>query len=109
MVAQGHLPVSLPHLVVSSCTGDAQRAIGFLQRDIYVWLPSSLLPLITVEVVICAMTEGEVYGGTTVHGVDEPPQQEPEQQPAATTQAPTNEGEDNLNPNKVISPNLSPP
>ena len=67
MITESHLSISLPHLFVCGCFGNAQCAISLLKRNINVWLPRLLLLLVAGKVVRFAMLKGKMDGRTSVH------------------------------------------
>ena len=98
MIAQGQLAVGLAHLLVGCVARDAEGAVGFLERDVDVWMPCLLLCVLLVlaafgGVVGGGAPEGEADRGAPEHGVDEPAEEEPEQEALATTEVHANETE----------------
>jgi hypothetical protein len=94
MVAQSHLTIGLPHLVVGCCLANPKGSIGFLQSDIHIRLPLALLPLVAGKVVCRIVAKGEMDNRTPIHGVDEPTQQETENESTTSTYIPTYNGKD---------------
>ena len=88
VISEGELAICLPHFVVGCCAWDAEGAIGFLERDVDVWLPRLLpvllvlllmLLLIVEGIVVCSPAICEVDGWPAEHGVEKPSEEKAEE------------------------------